>query len=80
MIVHPGRFISDFAKAGADSITFHYEAETHTQKYLSEIRALGLKAGIAVVPSTPVSVLEEVLPFIDIALIMTVNPGLAGKN
>jgi len=80
MIVHPGRFISDFAEAGADSITFHYEAETHTQKYLSEIRALGLKTGIAIVPSTPVSVLEEVLPFIDIALIMTVNPGFGGQK
>jgi len=80
MIVQPGRFIGDFAKAGADSITFHYEAETHTQKYLSEIRDLDLKAGIAVVPSTPVSALEEVLPFIDIALIMTVNPGFGGQK
>jgi len=80
MIVNPGRFIDEFAHAGADGITFHYEAETHSQKYLTEIRALGLKAGIAIVPSTPVSALEEVLPFIDIALIMTVNPGFGGQK
>jgi len=79
MIVKPSRFIREFCEAGADSITFHYEAETHSQKFLTEIRALGLKAGIAIVPSTPVSVLEEVLPFIDIALIMTVNPGFGGQ-
>jgi len=80
MIVNPGRFIGEFASAGADGITFHFEAETHSQKYLAEIRGLGLKAGIAVVPSTPVSVLEEVLPFIDIVLIMTVNPGFGGQK
>ncbi|MDR0504079.1 MAG: ribulose-phosphate 3-epimerase [Treponema sp.] len=80
MIVHPNRYIWEFADAGADSITFHYEAETHTQKFLSEIRGTGLKAGIAIVPSTPVSVLEEVLPFIDLALIMTVNPGFGGQK
>jgi len=80
MIVNPSRFIGEFARAGADGITFHYEAETHSQKYLTEIRGLGLKAGIAIVPSTPVSVLEEVLPFIDLALIMTVNPGFGGQK
>lgn len=80
MIVQPSRFIREFAEAGADSITFHYEAEVHCQKYLSEIRSLGLKAGIAIVPSTPVSVLEEVLPSIDLALIMTVNPGFGGQK
>jgi len=79
MIVKPSRFIREFCEAGADSITFHYEAETHSQKFLAEIRSLGLKAGIAIVPSTPVSVLEEVLPFIDIALVMTVNPGFGGQ-
>jgi ribulose-phosphate 3-epimerase len=80
MIVQPSRFIKEFAEAGANSITFHYEAELHCQKFLTEIRALGIKAGIAVVPSTPVSVLEEVLPFIDLVLIMTVNPGFAGQE
>jgi ribulose-phosphate 3-epimerase len=80
MIVQPSRFIREFAEAGADSITFHYEAEVHSQKYLTEIRSWGIKAGIAVVPSTPVCVLEEVLPFIDLALIMTVNPGFGGQE
>jgi len=80
MIVQPGRYIREFADAGADGITFHYEAETHSQKYLSEISGAGVKAGIAVVPSTPVSILEEVLPFIDLALIMTVNPGFGGQK
>ena len=80
MIVQPGRVIEKFSKAGADAITFHYEAEVHSQKYLAEIRSLGLKAGIAIVPSTPCSVLEEILPFIDIALIMTVNPGFGGQT
>jgi len=80
MIVQPSRFIREFYEAGADGITFHYEAETHSQKFLTEIRDFGLKAGIAIVPSTPVSVLEEVLPFIDLALIMTVNPGFGGQK
>ena len=80
MIVQPGRYIEKFAEAGADSITFHYEAEVHSQKYLSQIRSLGLKAGIAIVPSTPVSILEEVMQFIDLALIMTVNPGFGGQS
>jgi len=80
MIVSPGRFISEFAEAGADMITFHAEAEIHSQKYLKEIRDLGLKAGISLVPSTPCSVLEDILPYIDIALIMTVNPGFGGQT
>jgi len=80
MIVQPSRYIREFAQAGAGGITFHYEAEVHAQKHLAEIRGLGLKAGIAVVPSTPVSVLEEVLPFIDLALIMTVSPGFGGQK
>ena len=80
MVVQPGRFIQEFVKAGADIITFHYEAEVHSQKYLSEIHDLGKKAGIAIAPATPCSVLEEILPFIDIALIMTVNPGFGGQN
>jgi ribulose-phosphate 3-epimerase len=80
MVVRPGSFIHEFADAGADAITFHYEAETHSHKYLSEIRSLGLKAGIAIVPSTPCSVLEEILPFVDLVLVMTVNPGFGGQK
>ncbi|MCL2442009.1 MAG: ribulose-phosphate 3-epimerase [Treponema sp.] len=80
MIARPGRFIKEFADAGADSITFHYEAEVHSQKYLTEIKDLGLKAGIAITPSTPCSILEEVLPYVDLTLIMTVNPGFGGQK
>jgi ribulose-phosphate 3-epimerase len=80
MTVQPSRFFREFKQAGADAITFHYEAEIHIQKYLAEIRSLGLKAGIAIVPSTPVHILEEILPFIDLALIMTVNPGFGGQE
>jgi len=80
MVVKPGRFIKEFADAGSDAITFHYEAEVHSQKFLSEIRDMGLKAGISIAPSTPCSVLEEVLPYIDIALVMTVNPGFGGQS
>ena len=79
MVEHPLTFIHDFAQAGADSITFHYEACLHHHDLLSQIHNLGLKAGISITPSTPCSVLEEVLPFIDIALIMTVNPGFGGQ-
>ena len=80
MIVQPGRYIKEFADAGADGISFHYEAEIHSHMLLTEIRRFGLKAGIAVVPSTPVSVLEEVLPFVDLVMIMTVNPGFGGQQ
>ena len=80
MIVQPGRFIRDFAEAGADGITFHYEAAVHSHKYLTEIRSLGLKAGISLAPSTPVCALESLLPYIDLALIMTVNPGFGGQK
>jgi len=80
MIANPGGFISEFAEAGADQITFHYEAQPHCHKYLTEIRALGKKSGIAIVPSTPCSALEETLPFADIVLIMTVNPGFGGQK
>ena len=80
MIVQPSRFFNEFKQAGADAITFHYETEVHIQKYLTEIRNLGLKAGIAIVPSTPVHVLDDILPYIDLALIMTVNPGFGGQE
>jgi ribulose-phosphate 3-epimerase len=80
MIVQPGRFIREFSEAGADGITFHYEAEVHSQKYLAEIRSQGRKAGISIVPSTPVSHLEAILPYADLVLVMTVNPGFGGQK
>ena len=80
MIVEPDRFVEKFAAAGADAITFHLEAEVHSNRLLTKIRSLGKKAGISIVPSTPVCMLDEVLPFADIVLIMTVNPGFGGQE
>ena len=80
MIVKPQRHIREFADAGANSITFHYEAQPNWKKLLKDIKNLGLKSGISIAPSTPVSVLKKVLPFIDLALIMTVNPGYGGQK
>ncbi len=80
MIVNPGNHIGSFAAAGADYITFHYEAAVHHHRIIEHIHQLGKKAGISIVPSTPVSVLEEILPFIDLVLVMTVNPGFGGQK
>jgi len=80
MINHPEKFIEEFAQAGADYITFHCEAALHLHRILTSIRDLGKKAGISIVPSTPVGVLEEVLPFVDLVLVMTVNPGFGGQS
>jgi ribulose-phosphate 3-epimerase len=80
MIDNPNLFFEDFAKAGADAITFHYENVIHHHRYIQQIKALGLKAGISIVPSTPVSVLESILPFVDLVLVMTVNPGFGGQS
>jgi ribulose-phosphate 3-epimerase len=80
MIAEPGNFIEAFAKAGADGITFHLEAEVHSQRLLAAIRGMGKKAGISIVPSTPAFMLEELLPYTDLVLVMTVNPGFGGQK
>jgi len=80
MTVHPENLISGFARAGADYITFHAEAAVHMHRILCAIRDLGKKAGISIVPSTPVGVLEEILPITDLVLVMTVNPGYGGQK
>jgi len=80
MINHPENFIEEFARSGADYITFHSEAAVHQHRILTSIRDLGKKAGISIVPSSPVGVLEEVLPFVDLVLVMTVNPGFGGQS
>lgn len=80
MIVHPENFIEKFAAAGSDLITIHYEGNTHIHKLITDIRSLGKKAGISIVPSTPVSLLEELLPLVDLVLVMTVNPGFGGQG
>jgi ribulose-phosphate 3-epimerase len=80
MTCNPERHIEAFAQAGADAITIHCEAAVHLHRLLAQIRTLGKKAGIALVPSTPVSALEEMLPDVDIVLVMTVNPGFGGQS
>jgi len=80
MIVQPEKYISSFADAGSDIITIHYEATVHVHRCLSRIREIGKKAGISVVPSTPASMLTEILPQLDLILVMTVNPGFGGQQ
>lgn len=80
MIEKPGRYIDDFAAAGANIITIHYEASDDPVKDLTHIREKGIKAGISVKPGTPVSVLEPLLDYIDLILIMTVEPGFGGQG
>lgn len=80
MIDNPADFLEPFAEAGADLITIHQEVSTHLHRDVHEIKRLGKKAGVAINPSTPASTLEEVLPFIDLALVMTVNPGFGGQS
>ncbi|GHV75002.1 hypothetical protein AGMMS49940_23040 [Spirochaetia bacterium] len=79
MIKNPLNFVEEFAKAGADYITFHVEAAVHSHRVLQAIHALGKKAGISIVPSTPVSFIEPLLPFAELVLVMTVNPGYGGQ-
>jgi len=80
MTVHPESLIEKFAAAGADYITFHLEAAVHAHRLLCSIRDMGKKAGISIVPSTPVDAALELLPFADLALVMTVNPGYGGQK
>ena len=80
MIIDPDRYLSRFRDAGASNLTVQYEACTHLQRTVAEIRNLGMKAGVALNPHTPVSLLKNTLPFIDMILIMTVNPGFGGQK
>lgn len=80
MIDHPERYIRDFADAGSDLITIHYEAEVHVHRTLTMIKEIGKKAGISIVPSTPAFLLDDLLPFVDLILIMSVNPGFGGQK
>jgi len=80
MIVDPDRYLSHFRDAGADILNVHYEACNHLQRTVSEIRKLEMKAAVTVNPHTPVSLLKNILPYIDMVLIMTVNPGFGGQT
>ena len=80
MIVEPEKYIRDFADAGADWISVHYEASTHLHRTVQLIKSCGLKAAVALNPHTPVSVLEEIIADLDMVLIMSVNPGFGGQK
>jgi len=79
MIVDPDRYLTRFRDAGAAVLTVQYEACTHLNRTVSVIREHGMKAGVALNPHTPVSLLQNILPYIDMVLIMTVNPGFGGQ-
>jgi ribulose-phosphate 3-epimerase len=80
MICRPESFVAAFCEAGADRVTIHFEATTHVHRLLASIREAGRKPGIAIVPSTPAEALSEVLPLVDLVLVMTVNPGFGGQE
>jgi ribulose-phosphate 3-epimerase len=80
VIVQPEKYIGKFADAGSDIITIHYEATVHVHRALSQIREKGKKVGISIVPSTPAEMLSELLPELDLILVMTVNPGFGGQQ
>ncbi len=80
MVTNPESYIDPFLEAGADCITFHPEACVHSHRLVSRIKAAGKKAGISIVPSTPVSAITELLPIVDLILVMTVNPGFGGQE
>lgn len=80
MINEPERYVEAFQKAGADVITFHLEATAHVHRTLEHIKSLGVKAGIAINPHTPIVMLEDILEVADVFLIMSVNPGFGGQK
>ena len=80
MIVQPEKYFQQFRDAGAHNITIHYEAVTHLDSAIHQIKKTGAAAGVALNPSTPVSVLKEVIHLLDVVLIMSVNPGFGGQK
>jgi ribulose-phosphate 3-epimerase len=80
MIVDPDRYISTFKKLGSKILTVHFEACTHLHRTIQAIKQEGMKAGVAINPHTPVSVLEDIIQDIDLLLIMSVNPGFGGQS
>ncbi len=80
MIENPDQYLERFKEAGADILTVHVEACTHLHRTLSRIKELGMRAGVSLNPSTPLSTVEEILPLADLVLIMSVNPGFGGQK
>lgn len=80
MIEQPERYITAFADAGADILTLHYEASRHLHRAMQQIRDAGMKAGVVLNPHTPVELLCDLLPYLDLVLLMSVNPGFGGQK
>lgn len=80
MVEHPETYIDDFAAAGTDQIVVHAEATKHLHRCIQAIHAKGIKAGVALNPASSLSLVEEILPDVDMVLLMTVNPGFGGQN
>lgn len=80
MVEHPETYIADFKAAGADQIVVHVETTKHLHRCLQQIKAEGMRCGIALNPGTSLSTVEELLPYVDMVLLMTVNPGFGGQS
>jgi ribulose-phosphate 3-epimerase len=80
MINEPSKYVEDFAAAGADIITVHWEADHHIDRTINYIKSFGIKAGLALNPATPVDLIKYMLPNLDMVLIMSVNPGFGGQK
>lgn len=80
MIVEPERYIGQFHQCGADILTVHLEASTHLHRTVQQIKSYGMKAGVALNPHTSIQLLEDILPELDVVLLMSVNPGFGGQS
>ena len=80
MIVEPERYVADFIKAGSDIVTVHWEATVHVNRVVQQIKEHGARAGLAINPATSLTVLDQILPYIDLLLVMSVNPGFSGQE
>ncbi|HLJ85088.1 MAG TPA: ribulose-phosphate 3-epimerase [Candidatus Eremiobacteraceae bacterium] len=80
MIVEPERYVDDFIAAGANIVTVHWEATVHAHRLAQQIKTAGARAGLSINPATSVRVLDEILPYVDLLLVMSVNPGFGGQT
>lgn len=80
MVENPEKYISDFKAAGADQMVVHVETTKHLHRCIQQIKGEGMKAGVALNPATPLCTVEEILPYVDMVLLMTVNPGFGGQS
>jgi len=80
MIEKPERYLADFAKAGADYLTVHVETSPHLHRTVQQIRELGVKPGVTLNPATPADAVADILPYVDLVLVMSVNPGFGGQS